>query len=821
MSDSWLRDLRFGARALRRQPGFFAAAVATLALGIGAATAIFSVAYGVSLRPLPYPDPDRLVRIYEANLANAKPREDVSKGAFHEWREGTPSLESAALYTKPRRRFLEGSDRESIVSMGVSPAFLDVLGTRPALGRGFKPEREYTRFTTREVILTHAAWERLFNGDRSAVGRFIRFSNDDDPFEVVGVLPASFSFTQPVDILQPMIVEVPVARILRNWRYDRMIARLRPGTTIEQARAELAAVSARLGRDFPSIHGGWSATIEPLRDSIVGTFAQATWLLLAAVGLVLLVACVNVGGLLVARAVSRDRETAVRIALGAGSWRLLRLWLAEASIVAVAGGTLGILVAWTGVAALKAAAPPGIPRLDAVALDLPTLAVASAATIVALLFFAAAPLGTHRGRPRALRMTASGAGDTPARQSMRKALLVAQCAGAATLVVLSVMLARSFARLTAFDLGWDPEGVLSLSVNPPMPRDLRRPWFRYVEWSDRLVDRLQATPGISAAAITTQVPLAPEPYPSTLARGRGKTAAPVNDASRWPGISHHVTDGYFNVMGIRLVSGRTFGPGDRFTADQVNQTSKADHGVAIVTESTARMLWPGTSPLGQSLWLPDIDNVPWRDVIGVVEDIQFHAVGESPALHVFIPWTQSSTGSPRLVVRSTLRGGGAATVRQVVDSVEPGTRMDNLTTLEALVGRATAQPRFTTRAVAAFGGLALLLAAVGIYGTLAYIVSARTREIGIRLALGASRRDIMSRVLSRGLVPAACGGLAGIALAIALARAFRSLLFEIQPLDAGSVTAGAVLLLGVAVLAAIGPARRASRVDPVQALRAE
>jgi putative ABC transport system permease protein len=225
--------------------------------------------------------------------------------------------------------------------------------------------------------------------------------------------------------------------------------------------------------------------------------------------------------------------------------------------------------------------------------------------------------------------------------------------------------------------------------------------------------------------------------------------------------------------------------------------------------------------IGQSLWLPDIDSVPWREVIGVVEDIQFHAVGETPALHVFVPWTQTSTGRPQLVVRSTLSGGGAATVRQVVDSVEPGTRMDNITTLDALVGRATAQPRFTTRAVAAFGVLALLLAAVGIYGTLAYIVSARTREIGIRLALGASRRDIMSRVFSRGLVPAACGGLAGIGLAIALARAFQSLLFEIQPLDAGSVIAGSLLLLAVAVTAALGPARRASRVDPVQALRAE
>ena len=384
MADSWLRDLRFAARALGRQPAFVAAAVATLALGIGAATAIFSVAYGVSLRPLPYPQPDRIVRIHEANLANGQPRQDVSVGTFHEWREGAPSLESAALYTQSRTRFLEGPDGNPISSIGVTPSFFDVLGVHPALGRAFKSEREYTRFTLHEVVLTDAAWQRLFARDPGAVGRFIRFDNDDDAFEVVGVLPASFRFTQPVDLFQPTIVEVPVARILRNWRYDRMIARLRPGASLDQARAELAAVSTRLARDYPTSNAGWSATIEPLRDSIVGSFARATWLLLAAVGAVLLIACLNVGGLLIARAVSRDRDTRVRIALGAGSWRLLRLWLAEAAILGGGGAAVGITAAWLGVSALKAAAPPGIPRLEDVAVDLPALAVALAATLIAV-----------------------------------------------------------------------------------------------------------------------------------------------------------------------------------------------------------------------------------------------------------------------------------------------------------------------------------------------------------------------------------------------------------------------------------------------------
>ena len=820
MADSWLRDFRFAARALGRQPAFAAAAVATMALGIGAATAIFSVAYGVSLRPLPYPEPHRIVRIHEANPATGQPRHDVSVGTFHDWREGAPSLETAALYGKPRTRFLEGTDANPITSMGVSPAFFDVLGTTPALGRDFKPEREYTRTTLREVVLTDAAWRRLFNADPAAVGRYLRFTDDDDPFEVVGVLPASFTFTHAVDIFQPRIVEVPVARLLRNWRYDRMIARLRSGATIEQARAELATVSARLASNFPTSNAGWGATIEPLRDSIVGSFARATWLLLAAVGAVLLIACLNVAGLLVARAVSRDRETLVRIALGAGTWRLVRLWLAEASVLAAAGALAGVTIAWIGVSALKAAAPPGIPRLDAIAVDLVALAVAGLATVFATVCFAAAPALARRERGRGLRTAGSGAGDTPARHLARSLSLGAQCACAAALIVLALMLTRSFARLYQLDLGWRPAGVLTLSAAPPMPRELRRPWYRFVEWSDRLVQRLEATPGIARAAVTTQVPLGPESFPSTIARGRGKAA---NDAARWPGVKHQVTDGYFDAMGMRLVAGRLFGQEDRFTEPQVNQTERVERGIAIVTETTARLLWPGQSALGQTLWLPDIDNVTWREVVGVVADIQFHAVGEAPSAHVFVPWTQNTSGRPRLIVRAAAGDAAALTaaVRNVVESVQPGTRVDRVATLEALVSYATAQPRFTSRLVSAFGSLALMLAAVGIYGTLAFVAGARAREIGIRIALGATSRDIMTRMLSHGLLPAAAGGLAGLGVAIAAARAFRSLLFGIEPVDAASLAAGAGLLAAVAVLAALGPARRATRIDPALTLRAE
>ncbi len=821
------QDVRLAFRSLHRRPGFAAAAIATLALGIGASTAIFSVAYGVSLRPLPYPDPDRIVRIYEANPAAGKLKEDVSEGSFQGWREGTPSIESFALLGRVRSRVLPGDAGTRITTMGVSPAFFDVLGVQPLLGRTFKPEHQYTRFTAREVVLSYAVWHRMFGGDRAIVGRAIRIDErDDDAFEVVGVMPESFSVVQPVDVWQPTIVTAPVAAIVRNWRYDRVIARLRPGVTTEQARAELEAVAGRLAEQFPASSRGWTVTVETLHASIIGTFGRATWMLLAAVAVVLFVACLNVGGLLVARAISRERETAVRTALGADPWRLLRLWLAEGLVLSVCGLALGVLLAWSGVAALKAAAPPGIPRLDAVALDLVTLSVAALAALLATVVFTVAPLARRHQISAGLRAS-SGSGDPRSRQTTRVALMGAQCAGAATLVILAVLLARSFTKLTEFDLGWDGDAVVGLSVSPPQLRAAGgRPWYRLVGWSDRLIATLESTPGIESAAITTQIPLSPQPIASTLARGRGKASG---DVSRWPGVQHHVTDGYFRMMGIRLVGGRTFEHTDRFAEAQVNWTPKAEKGVAVVSEATARALWPDRSAVGQALWLPDIDNVTWREVVGVVEDIQFQAVGEPPALHVFVPWTQHTSGNSRLLVKAA-RGGrapaDAATalipvVRDIVQKVEPGSQVDQVALLDALVARATAQPRFTSRIVGTFGVLALALAAVGIYGTLSYLVGARTREIGIRMALGAPRTSIMSGMLWRGLAPALAGGALGGMIAVALARTFRTLLFEIQPLDPASLVGGGLMLLLVAAAASIGPARRASRIDPADALRRE
>ena len=818
-----VRDVMYAMRGLARQPGFAVAAVATLALGIGASTAIFSVAYGVSLRPLPYAEPDRLIRIYETNPANGLLESEVSEGAFHAWRDGVGSLQSMALHGRPNTRFMVDAEQTAVSMMSVSPAFFEVLGVRPLLGVGFKPEGEYTRFTAGdEAMLSYAAWRRLFGGRSDVVGQLLEFSGagDNDVYRVVGVMPEGFAFGEPVDLWRPVkIIELPIGLTRRTLRSDGAIARLRPGISLDQVRAELETVSARLAREYPASSAGWTVTVESLHDAVIGSFGRATWLLLAAVIVVLLVTCVNVGGLLVARAAARERERAVRAALGAGTWRLVRLWLAEASVLGALGAGAGLLLAWTGVAALKAAAPPGIPRLDAIAIDLPTFAVAALAALLAVVVCAVAGRGFALAAPHAPAGGVARAGKRRTGERTRGGLMVVQCAGAVTLVVLATMLTRSFARLTSVDLGWDAARLVSLQVSLAIPPELRRPWYRYVEWSDRLIARLEATPGIERAAITTQLPLSPQISMATLARGRGSAAA---DGDRWPGVQQNVTDGYFDLMGIRLLRGRVFGPADRFSAAQLTSPQPAERGVVIVSETTARTLWPHRPALGEALWLPGSDLTTWREVIGVVEDIQFHSVGESPALHVFVPWTQLSTGRPVLLVKSSTDDASMVNVIQgAARSAEPGTRIIQTTRLDALVSRATAQPRFATVVVSLFGGLALLLAAIGIHGTLSYLVATRRREIGIRLALGAPLGDVLSRTVTRGLAPAIAGALLGLPIAWALARVFATLLFQVGPFDAGSSFGGVLLLVLVAAVAALVPARRATKVDPAVALRAE
>ena len=796
----FLDDARYTFRGLRRTPAFYALVISTLAIGIGASTAIFSVAYGVTLRPLPYPEPDRLVRLYETHALSARTKQDVSVVTFAEVHRAS-SFASAALMEDVRVSHLADANQQPVVSLSVSPLFFETLGVAPLLGPGFRSEDQYRVIRADDFVLSYGAWQRLFGGRRDVIGQSMQFWRDDERWRVVGVLPPGFAYGPAVDVWRPEIVPLRTAPALRHLRQADVIARLRPGVTLEQARSELDVIAASLARQFPDSHGDWSIALEPLHTAFIGDFGRATWLLLAAVAVVFLVACVNVAGLLLTRAVIRDRETMVREAIGATPSRLIRSWLAEALLLAGLGAGAGLLAAWLSVQALKAAAPPGIPRLDAIVLDAPVLIVMSTGVAIS-----AAMIGLLAHRRPARR----------SRQHARHTLLLVQCAGAAALVVLAVMLARSFTRLMSVDLGWNPADIISMNI---LPEIQGRTLDRYPPWADRLLTELRSRTEIRDAAITTQVPLSTLSYTDVIAEGK---SGPTVEGPRWSIVRHSVTDDYFALMGIRLVEGRLFDVQDRFTPAQLRPGTRNDRGVVVISESVARTLWPGRAAIGQAIRLPVGDNVAWRDVIGIVNDIQFHAVGEVPAMHVFTPYSQAPIPAVRLLAKGTgERAAVIGALRQAAQTAAPGTRIDQVASLDQLVSRATSQPRFTTRTVASFGILALVLASIGIYGTLSFIVTARTREIAIRMSLGGSWGGILSEVLTGGLAPALIGWLLGIAIASAFARAFASLFFRFEPLDMGAYAVGATLLLLASVAAALAPAIHALRVEPATVLRAE
>lgn len=813
------RDLGIARRTLWRSPAFTAAAISTFALGIGAATAIFSVAYGVAFRPLPYRDADRIVRVYESNSKTNEPKLQVSQGTFQAWREGAPSLDSLALFTPGVRvSYTAGDSPQPINVMRVSPAFFDVLGVAPVIGRGFKPESEYTRFTTNEFVISHAAWQRLFGGASNIAGRLFYIKEDDDPIRIVGVMPAGFEFGGPVDAWRPEIVELPVARMLRSWRYDSVVARLKPGRTLEQLRAELDVVSARLAQDFPATNAGWGAAAESLRDAIIGPFGRASWLFLAAVAAVLLAACANVAGLLTARAMGRTRETSIRVALGAGRWRLAQLWLTETIVLAAAGAAAGVTLAWWLVGLLRAAAPPGLPRAADIAVDLPAIVAASVATILAAIVCALAPLASARDRAMGAGLSAGTArsGDTPARRRLSGSLVAVQCAAALTLLVLSLVFGRSFLNLTSVDLGWRPQRVLSMDVAPAWPKEVRRPWFLSAIWAENLVARLEGTPGIASAAVTTGVPFA-RIVPAEIARDRDA----VRDEPRWPVGLHVVTPGYFDTLGLTLRQGRFFTADDRFDERILTYAAPHPEGVAVISEAAARALWPGQDPIGRQLRVTG-QGMAAQTVVGVVADVRFTSLTDAPSLEVFVPWLQGPTGMPRLVVRAS--GDAAAAVpavRAAILAENAGTGIDRIMSLETLVNRATAPARVTRNLIAGLGLLALVLAGVGVYGALAMLVSAGARETAVRIALGATSSHVLARALIMGLRPVVIGAIAGVIGAALVATAARSLLFGIDRADAASLATGASVVLAVGALASLIPALRAARTDPLDVLRGD
>jgi putative ABC transport system permease protein len=824
--DNVLQDLRFAWRGLRRSPGFTAIAIATLALGIGANSAFFTVVNAVVMRPLPYAQPERLVRLTSDFIGLGGTDVGLSQPEFVDYSERSGLFERIAGVWAINANLTEVDEPERVEVLIASPSYFDVLGTRAQLGRLFQREDEGPGITE-VVVISDALWRRRFGASSDAIGRKLKI--DNDWYAVVGVLPPDFrhpgrSVLTDVDVWAPTTFRsnpFPDQPQRSNRYITGAIARLKPDIPIEQARQRVAALAAEWRASYPNDYparAAWTPRLVPLRDDLVGTVRPALLILFGAVGLVLLIACANIANLLLARASSRQRELAVRRALGSSRARLVRLLFTESLMLAVLGGAAGAVVTGWLLALLLAIVPSGLPRLQEIRIDMQVVVFTALVSVLTALVFGTLPalqsskVDVNAGLKEGTR------GASAARGWLRSTLVVVEFALAVVLLVGAALLVRSFWHLQRVDLGFDPKNVLTAKLWLPQPNDPSQGRYSHrttghqarVTAYEEILRRVETLPGVVAAGAADALPL-DGTRSSLVFTAEGSEG---DDRSRVPTVSHSsASSRYFEAMGIRVLRGRTFAERDNATAAPV----------AIVTESVARVSWPGQDPVGKRLKIggPQSTN-PWLTVVGVVEDARTSRVEDNPRPTIFRPLSQRSTLNLSLVLKTQsdpkrLTSALAAEVR----AVDPDLPTFGARTMEEMVATATASRRFSMQLLTAFAVLALVLAAVGIYGVMAFVVGQRTREIGIRIALGARSGAVVRMVMRQALALAAAGLIAGAAAALLMTRLLAGLLFEVRANDPITYSAIGCLLGVTAVLAAWRPARRAATLDPISALRAD
>ena len=806
MLDELRQDFIYALRALRSAPGFALVALLTLALGIGANTAIFSVVRGVLLAPLPFPNADQVMRVWQANPGDNELRSQVSEPDYLEWRRESKRFASIGGYW-----YMPGGSGADLTGIGnperiegayITPGFFATLGARAAIGRTIRDE-EAVAGNDRFIVLSHGFWQRRLGSDRSIVGRALTI--DGEPFTVVGVMPPEFTFpADRLDYWAPLSVHGPesIGR-QRGSRFMDVIGRLAPGVTPAQAHDELAAIARRIADREPDARGWSDVTILSAREALVGDVRRPLLVLLGAVAFVLLITCVNIAGLLLARATARQSELAVRSALGAGRGRIVRQLVTESVVLALLGGALGVALAYAGVRALGALGAAELPRAPEIRMDGAVLLFALALSTVSGLLFGLLPAlrATSRNLQGVLRAgargTVGGAG-----QRLRSALVVAEVAQAVVLVVGAGLAAKSFARLLNVDPGFQPSNVLAVRLGMATGRLGEG---RVPEYYQALLARIAAVPGVEAVGSAKNYPLRGMGEPWTMVVP-GSEAGTGERQIRVPMI--HASADYFRAMGIPLRSGRVFTAADRDSAPPV----------FIVTEAFARRYWPNENAVGKTVRLGQTA----VQIIGVVGDFRQRSLTEPPEPMAFVHYLQNMRNGLSLAVRTSgnpLRYTNA--VREAIWSVDRDQTITSIETMSAIVGGNVSRPRLLATLLLLFGVMGLTLGALGIYGVLAYAVSQRRQEIGVRVALGASPRSVLGLVVGQGMGLAVVGVVAGIAGALALTRLMASVLYEVRATDPATFATVVAVLLGAALVASWLPARRALRIDPVQALRYE
>ena len=799
-----INDFRYALRQLVKAPSFTIVAILTLALGIGACTAIFSVVNTVLLRPLDYPDPDRIVIIRETQLPKF-PEFAVSPPNYLDWAKQAKSFEYLAAYGGAALNLTGEGEPQRLIGVRATAHYFDVYGVKPVLGRMLLPEED-VQGKNHVVVLSHGFWQRVFGGARDVIGRAIQLNGE--PYNVVGVAPPGFGLASKVDVWTPMAFQPEeTANDARGGHYLNVVGRLKPGVTVAQARAEMELIADQLAKQYPDPNKGWSILMMPIQDYLVSEVKPVLYTLFAAVGCVLLIACANLANLLLARATARHREISIRAALGAGRARLIRQLLTESVVLAICGGIAGVVLARWGLDALLALAPATLPRTSDIRLDSGVLFFSLALSVLTGLVFGIAPawLAARTDVNEALKQGTRGATEGGVRGRLRSALVVIEVVFALMLLGGAGLLARSFIQLAKVDPGFNPENATLLRLSLPQKKYALPE--QQTAFADALLERVKVLPGVHAAGVTHSMPIVSDYLLGFNIEGR-----PAIAPSDLPSTNYYtVTPDYFKAMGIRLIRGRVFTAQDDAKAPRV----------ALINETMARQHFPNEDPIGKRI---NITNGPetWREIVGIVGDIKQYGVDQATTAQAYEPFAQVPFTSVNLVMRTN--GSPAAllgALRPAVYAIDKDQPIGIIRPLEEIMAESIARQRFAMTLLSVFSAVALVIAAVGIYGVMAYNVIQRTGEFGIRMALGAQPGDVMRLVLTQGGKLIGLGLLIGLVATLAASRAMGSMLFNTSaydPLTLGTIT---ILLAAVALVACFFPANRATKVNPIEALRSE